>query len=85
MPQPGPISKSGTATDVILLDAVKSNTIDLLKPVRSIRVTVAGNVALITRAGNTVTCAFAAGETRQIYASRIMSTNTTATGMEGMV
>lgn len=76
---------SKAATDVILLDAVKSDTVDLAKPVRAIRATVAGNIKLTTKVGNAVVCAFAAGETRSIYATRIWSTLTTATGMEGLV
>lgn len=78
-------TKVSAATDVILLDAVKSNTVDLVSPVRAIRATVAGNISLVTKTGATVVCAFAAGETRDIYASRINSTSTTATGMEGLV
>jgi hypothetical protein len=74
-----------SATDVFLLDALKSDTVDLVNAVRAIRVAVAGNIKLTTKAGNAVVCAFAAGETRQIYATRIWSTSTTATGMEGHV
>ena len=76
---------SRAAELVILLDAVKSDTIALVRPVRAIRATVAGNISLVCYSGATVVCAFAAGETRNIFASRINSTGTTATGMEGMV
>ena len=73
------------ATDILLLDALKSDTVDLTKPVRAIRALSGGNVNLITLAGNTVVCAFLDGETRTIYAKRIMATSTTATGLEGLV
>jgi hypothetical protein len=76
---------SRTATDILLLDALKSDTVDLAKPVRAIRATVAGDIKLTTKAGNAIVCAFAAGETRNIYATRIWSTSTTATGMEGHI
>jgi hydroxymethylglutaryl-CoA reductase len=71
------------AHDVIVV--TPSDTVDLATAVRAIRATAAGTVAVITKYGNTVTCAFLAGETRAIYATRIMATNTTATGLEGMV
>lgn len=51
---------------------------------RAIRATGAGNVNLRTVTGQTVVCAFAAGETRQIMADKVLSTSTTATGLEGM-
>lgn len=73
---------SDPAGDIIAV--TPSDTVDLTKAARAIRVTTAGNVVLITRAGNTVTCAFLAGETRPIAATRILSTGTTATGIEAM-
>lgn len=51
---------------------------------RAIRATGAGNINLRTALGQTVVCAFTAGETRQIAADKILSTSTTATGIEGM-
>lgn len=51
---------------------------------RAIRATGAGNVNLRTVTGQVVVCAFAAGETRQIMADKVLSTSTTATGLEGM-
>lgn len=54
-------------------------------PCRAIRATAAGNVALVTLAGDVRVCAFQAGETRAIRAIRINSTNTTATGLEAML
>lgn len=51
---------------------------------RAIRANVAGDVVLVTVGGNTVTCKFAAGETRAIRATIVKSTGTTATGLEGM-
>lgn len=77
----GPTSV-GAFADVILV--TPSNTVDTAKPFRALRATVAGTIAIVTAAGNTVTCAFLAGETRQIAGSRVMATNTTATGIEAM-
>lgn len=51
---------------------------------RAIRATAAGNVNLRTVTGQTVVCAFAAGETRNIMADKVLATSTTATGLEGM-
>ena len=51
---------------------------------RAIRAAGAGNVALRTVLGQTVTCAFLAGETRQICADKVLATGTTSTGIEGM-
>ncbi len=51
---------------------------------RAIRATGAGNINLRTVLGQTVVCAFAAGETRHIMADKVLSTSTTATGIEGM-
>lgn len=61
-----------------------SDSVDLAKMTRAIRATTAGNIAIIGADGVACTCAFAAGETRPIRAKRIKSTDTTATGIEGM-
>lgn len=82
---PNSAASTRCATDIILLDAVLSDTVDLAFPVRAIRANAGGNVALVTKHGTSVVCAFASGETRAIYATRIKSTGTTATGLEGMV
>lgn len=58
---------------------------DLSNTTRAIRAAGAGNVVLITLSGQQRTCAFAAGETRPIRATRVLATGTTATGLEGMV
>lgn len=42
------------------------------------------NVAIVDLAGNTVTIAVIAGQLYEIGASKIMSTNTTATGIVGL-
>lgn len=57
---------------------------DLAVATRAIRVTVGGDVKLVTVGGQTVVCAFASGETRAIRAVRVLDTDTTATGIEGM-
>ena len=62
-----------------------NDSTDLAVATRAIRASGAGNVVLVTVAGNERTCAFAAGETRPIRATRVKATGTTATGLEGMV
>lgn len=67
-----------------------SDTVNLTKAARAIRVTIAGNVSYQSYAGgpliaNQRTAAFTAGETRHIYATRINATSTTATGIEAMI
>lgn len=79
------ITLSLPATDVLLLDGLKSDSVNLATPVRRIRATVAGNVKLRTYVNTDVVCAFLAGETREIFAKRIWTTGTTATGLEGSV
>lgn len=61
-----------------------SDTVYLTNSSRQIRVTVAGNVKVTTVNGSVATCAFAAGEIRNIRATLIWSTGTTATGIEVM-
>ncbi len=71
------------AGDIIVVTT--SDSADLASPCRAIRATAAGNIVLTTAAGNKVTCAFLAGETRAIRATRIWATNTTATGIEAYI
>lgn len=71
---------SGPAFDWFTISP--SDSVDFTTPVRYIRATGAGNVVAITR-GGTRTMAFAAGETRGVVATRVNSTSTTATGLEG--
>lgn len=71
------------AGDIIVVTA--SDSADLANPCRAIRVTNAGNVQITTAAGNKVVCAFLAGETRAIRATRIWSMNTTASGIEAYI
>ena len=52
---------------------------------RAVRASGAGNIAGYTSRGGLRTVAILAGETRAIQFYRIMSTNTTATGIEGMI
>jgi len=54
------------------------------QPCRFIRATVAGNIVFTDAAGNNVTGAWAAGETRAVASSAIVASGTTATGIEGM-
>jgi len=78
-------SESGLEAPYGYVFAITPNdATDLAIYTRAIRATGAGNVALVTIGGSAVTCAFAAGETRPIRATRILSTGTTATGLEGM-
>lgn len=71
------------ATDVFPI--TPSDTTDMAKPARAIRANVAGTVRLITYAGVTRDAVFAAGETRMIWARRVLATGTTAAGLEAMV
>lgn len=52
---------------------------------RGLRATAAGNVVVDTLQGTQRTLAFAAGETRPIYVTKVYQTGTTATGIEGLV
>lgn len=61
-----------------------SDTVDLTNATRAIRVETSGDVKLTTVLGQSVVCAFEAGETRAIKATRIWSTGTTCTGIEAM-
>ena len=57
---------------------------DLPIRTRAIRASGAGNINLIGADGVTCVCAFSAGETRPLRVTRVLSTSTTATGIEGM-
>ena len=57
---------------------------DLATATRAIRADGAGDVVLVTVAGNERTCRFSAGETRAIRATRVKATGTTASALEGM-
>ncbi|OGT02155.1 MAG: hypothetical protein A2143_00735 [Gallionellales bacterium RBG_16_57_15] len=61
-----------------------SDTASLKVQSRAIRCAGAGNVNLVGLDGVTTVCAFLAGETRNIAATFIKSTSTTATGIEAM-
>jgi hypothetical protein len=74
---------SAPASDVFPITPDDAN--DLTKFTRAIRADTAGDVVLVTVAGNERTVKFAAGETRPIRASRVKATGTTAGGIEGMV
>lgn len=76
-------SSSDPAGDIIVV--TPSDTVDLTLPARAIRAANAGNIQVTTAAGNVRVCAFVAGETRPIRASRIWNTNTTASGIEAYV
>lgn len=76
-------SLTSPAQDVFAI--TPSDAVDLAFATRAIRAAGAGNVVLITLAGQQRTCAFAAGETRAIRATRVLASGTTATGLEGMV
>lgn len=73
---------SDPATGVYAITPDDNN--DLPTRIRAIRATVAGNVAIIGADGVAATCAFLAGETRALRITRVKSTGTTATGLEGM-
>jgi len=79
------VRSNWVSPDVVLIDAIESDTVDLPQPIRRIRATVAGNVKITTIAGTDVTIAILAGETRDIAIKRVWDTGTTATGLEGML
>jgi hypothetical protein len=58
-----------------------SDTVDLADVSRYLVVTVAGNVTVITQAGQTVAIPAAAGMPLPVAASRVKATGTTATGI----
>lgn len=72
------------AEDVIAIDALIASTDHVpTQPYRAFRVTVAGNIKIDTLSGTERVLAFAAGETRDVYATKVYKTGTTATGIEG--
>lgn len=79
------IASEAPASDVVVV--TPSDSADLTNPCRAIRVAGAGNVVITTPASplTKVTCAFLAGETRAIRATRIWNTNTTATTIEALI
>lgn len=79
-----PTSQSIAAPYAQVFVVTPNDGTDLTIFTKAIRVAGAGNVNLTTVGGQTVVCAFLAGETRQIRAKRILSTSTTATTIEGM-
>lgn len=72
------------AQDIVPVD-VSAADVALSAEAYAIRVTGAGTVAILTRAGVARTLAFAAGETRYVYATRIYKIGTSATGIEAML
>lgn len=78
-------SQSPSSPDAVPLAGVLSDTVDLVKPIRGIRATGAGNVVVTTASGNTRTLAFLAGETRMVACTRVWLTATTATGLDGLI
>ena len=58
-----------------------SDSVDLTFPCRSLRVDVAGDVAVVDAAGTVVTYTCTAGEILPIRANRVNATGTTATGI----
>lgn len=76
---------TGSGWDVIAI--TPSNTAELSKEVRQLRATGAGNIAIVMpgSGGAVRICAFLAGETRNLRCIQVMSTNTTCTGIEGVV
>lgn len=61
-----------------------SDSADVAHTTRAIRCAGAGNLVVTCADGASMTYRFLAGETRAIRVKRVFSTNTTATGIEGM-
>jgi len=72
------------AMDSVPID-VSGGNVTPTEPFRAIRAVGAGNVVVDTMFGTSRTLAFAAGETRPVYVTRIYQSGTTATGIEGLV
>lgn len=89
MPNPlmsAPVDETAVALDIVPI--TPNDSTDLATPARAIRCKntgTSGAVALITFMGNTRTTDIAAGETLPVYATRVLSTGTTATGLEALV
>lgn len=63
-----------------------SDATDLVTPVRGLVATVAGNVAVVSQKGGAaVTVPIAAGTVLPLRAVRVNATNTTATGIVGLI
>lgn len=62
-----------------------SDTDELANMVRALEVTVAGNVAVVFRDGSAMTLVFAAGERKTGFFKQVKATNTTATGIYGLI
>ena len=66
----------------------KSDSVDLPIAAKGLRANAAGNMVVYTRGGggaNPRTLAFAAGETRYVRVTRVLSTSTTVVGIEALV
>lgn len=78
--QPGLESPPSRAFAVTPTDAA-----DLTIPIRGLMVAVGGNVALVTRGGDTATLpGLEPGVQYAVLATRILATGTTATGIVGL-
>lgn len=66
-------------------DVTTTSGSDTITGVRALRANTAGTIKVTTSAGNARIMNFLAGETRPVFASRVWSTGTTATGIEGHV
>lgn len=72
------------AMDSVPVD-VSSGDVTPADGFRALRVAGAGNVVVDTLKATQRTLAFTAGETRPVYVLKVYQTNTTATGIEGLV
>lgn len=82
------LSSTGVAVDCVPLAAANapSDSVDQpAGPFRALRATGAGNIQVTVAKGATRVLAFLAGETRYVAVTRVWLTNTTATGIEGVV
>jgi len=72
------------AEDIVSID-VSSQDHTPSQPYRAIRANGAGTIKVDTLSGTSRTLNFAAGEQRAVYVTKIYTSGTTATGIEGSV
>ncbi len=76
-------ANSGPADDAFMITPADGS--NLAQPVRTLRVSGAGDIHVVTRSGNERTLTLDAGEMLMCGVTKVFSTGTTATGILGYV